>query len=293
MHSSLLLFTIFTLLGVQVGFLKISVSPDDWNSLQTRFKRAAGCDDKKLVDKIDDLKFPETFKDVKKPWVNERLKLAVYSSDNVKAGFEEMFKLKVPGLGVYIKVVLDYLYEKECLSFPFGGSVRDMLLDKKPGDLDMDSNCGAKTMYNYCVEKWVTGAKLPAEVCSINGGETVMHIGKMKAGAKTEELDVANLVFCDGTGLEFTANAIGYFTNPTTGSIIIDVSGMGVANVCTKKIGIPVIKDSFEKWFSSPKNGYYTMYRAWKLRAKGFDFKDDDTKIKQLLDLKILLLCCS
>ena len=130
-------------------------------------------------------------------------------------------------------------------------------------------------MYNYCVEKWVTGAKLPAEVCSINGGETVMHIGKMKAGAKTEELDVAN---CDGTGLEFTANAIGYFTNPTTGSIIIDVSGMGVANVCTKKIGIPVIKDSFEKWFSSPKNGYYTMYRAWKLRAKGFDFKDDDTK---------------
>ena len=136
MHSSLLLFTIFTLLGVQVvssGFLKISVSPDDWNSLQTRFKRAAGCDDKKVVDKIDDLKFPETFKDVKKPWVNEKLKLAVYSSDNVKAGFEEMFKLKVPGLGAddTIKVVLDYLYGKKCLSFPFGGSVRDMLLDKK------------------------------------------------------------------------------------------------------------------------------------------------------------------
>ena len=283
MHSSLLLFTVFMLLSVRVvysGIFKISVSPDYRETMQTRFKRAdPGCNDKELmkVEEVQELKFPLGFEQLKKPWTGKK----VYTSPNVKTAFDDvMYDLKVPGLDMKIKDVLAHLVTKECLSVPFGGSVRDHLLGKTPGDLDMDSNCNADTLFQICIDKWVCEGKKPAKVCSINGRRTVMHIG-LEEPADTEQLDAANWennFFGDGTGLEYTTNAIGYITNPTTGQIIIDVTGDGVDDTCNFKIGLPVKEGSWETWFKNDKNGYYTIYRAWKLRAKKFDFKDEDVE---------------
>ena len=286
MHSSLLLFTVFTLLSVRVvysGIFKISISPDYRETTQTRFKRAAaGCDDAVLMgpEKVQELAFPQAFDQLKKPWADKK----VYTSPNVKTAFDDvMYKLKVPGLDTEIKDVLAYLETQGCLSVPFGGSVRDHLLGNTPGDLDMDSNCNADELFQICIDNWVCELKKPATVCSINGRRTVMHIG-LEEPADTEQLDAANWennFFGDGTGLEYTTNAIGYITNPTTGQIIIDVMGDGVDDTCNHKIGLPVIEDFWPAWFTNDKNGYNTIYRAWKLRAKGFDFKDE--KIKTFL----------
>ena len=267
---------------VSSGFLRISISPDDRRSLQTRFKRAKGCEDKELMAAaaVGDLEFPEAFAELGKPWTGAAKK--IYTSDYVENGFDNiMFELKVPGLGeTKIKAVLAHLVEQECLSFPFGGSVRDQLLGKTPGDLDMDSNCDAETLHQICVDKWVCADHHPAKVCTINGRKTVMHIGLDEAG-ETEQLDAANWennFFGDGTGLEYTTNAIGYFTNPTTGQIIIDVTGDGVHDTCESKIALPVAYAQRNAWFTNSKNGYYVVYRAWKLRAKEFDFINVETE---------------
>ena len=244
-----------------------------------------GCEDKKLM---GGLAFPVPFQGLKKPWADGQLDTKIYTSDYVKTGFDNMFDLTVPGLGeTTIKDVLDHLVEQECLSFPFGGSVRDQLLGKVPGDLDMDSSCDAGKLFEICIKKWVCEEKKPAMVCSINGHKTVMHIGTDEEVRETEELDAANWdnnFYGDGTGLEYTTNSIGYFTNPATGQIIIDITGSGVDDTCDKKIGLPVVQDHWGDWFENAKNGYYVVYRAWKLRAKGFDFKTEE--IKQFLVTK-------
>ena len=66
-----------------------------------------------------------------------------------------MFKLEVPGLKrLSIQHVLDHLELKGCLSFPFGGCVRDQFLEALPGDLDMETNCDRKYFNGICVARY-------------------------------------------------------------------------------------------------------------------------------------------
>ena len=53
---------------------------------------------------------------------------------------------------------------------------------------------------------------------------------------------------------------------------MIDITGRGVSDTCSKTIRIPVPAEDRDKWMSSEK-----LYRFWKLRVKGYTAADTDT----------------
>ena len=131
-YTALIIFLVVSHVAFTLRF-KIAIPEEGREALRHRLtKRSPPCNDYKLEDGGEKLKYPEGFDGLKKPWeTNERA--VMYSSPEVTKGMEDMFKLKVPGLeGVTIKEVLDHLESKNCLSFPYGGCIRDQFLQKEP-----------------------------------------------------------------------------------------------------------------------------------------------------------------
>ena len=234
------------------------------------------CDNYKVERREEKLEYPGEFKGLNKPWEKNDFTV-VYTSKEVTQGMEAMFKLEVPGLrGEKIKEVLDYLESKNCLSFPFGGCVRDQFLGALPGDLDMETNCKREYFKEVCVAWW--GEQ------NCQSGTTAEHIGS-KADhndlGNTDELDAANwkeTFFGDGTILEYTTNSIAYFANGK--DIVIDLTGSGVYDTCKKLIRIPVAEHLRNAWKSESKT-----FRYWKLRAKGYKAADEGTLNFIVLDM--------
>lgn len=75
------------------------------------------------------LSFPTGFQQLPKPWDSDNIK--VIRSAAVTNGINKLLESQVPGLnGVTARQVMDTLRTTApyCLSFPFGGSVRDQFL---------------------------------------------------------------------------------------------------------------------------------------------------------------------
>ena len=266
---------IFVILGIHVAsssLFRISISAKDRESLQSHMIKSdesvsSACKDYTLVDSPDELHFPERFSDLERPWVDNNMNLntMVARSTFADEGLQKLFQLKVPGLnGVTIQDVFDTLIENDCLSFPYGGSVRDQFLATMPADLDMESNCDATLLNDICEQNWESACEI-----SENG---IVHIGEAIDG-DTDRIDAASWegkFFGTGEKLEYTTNALTYFSNL---SIVIDLTGYGISDTCLQKIRIPI--DAKESWFSD--GGYKRIYRFWKLRIKGYTAIDDAT----------------
>ena len=273
----LMILLIFVILGIHVAsssLFRISISAKDRESLQSHMIKSdesvsSACDDYTLVDNPDELHFPERFSELKRPWVDNNMNLntMVARSTFADEGLQKLFRLKVPGLnGVTIQDVFDTLIENDCLSFPYGGSVRDQFLATMPADLDMESNCDATQLNDICEQNWESACEI-----SKNG---IVHIGDEEAiDGNTDRIDAASWegkFFGTGEKLEYTTNALTYFSNL---SIVIDLTGYGISDTCLQKIRIPI--DAKESWFSD--GGYKRIYRFWKLRIKGYTAIDDAT----------------
>ena len=91
-----------------------------------------------MVDKST-LSFPQGFEEVDKPW--DKTRVTVIRSAIVTKGINELLKREVAGLnGDTVADVMRKFRETapNCLSFPFGGSVRDQFLGKQANDVDME-----------------------------------------------------------------------------------------------------------------------------------------------------------
>ena len=165
-----------------------------------------------------------------------------------------------------IQDVLRKLQEDDCLSFPYGGSIRDQFLGKS---LDMETNCDANKVIDSCNNAW------GASNC-ITYNNRIVHIGNTTKATEemAEVLDISNwdeTFFGSGDKLEYTTNSIAYFADDL--NIIIDITGQGVNDTCNKNIRIPVREDDREKWASRSK-----VYRFWKLRIKEYKAIDTSTQ---------------
>ena len=118
-------------------------------------KRAGGgCSDFVRVQNPGSLNFPDGFQHLQRPWI-DNYRAYAGTSETVTYGINHLFTLKVPGLeGQTIMEVIGILKRNGCLSFPFGGAVRDQFLGLIPQDLDMESNCDADTLYRICKQNW-------------------------------------------------------------------------------------------------------------------------------------------
>ena len=222
------------------------------------------CSDRVLMDKEGLFKIVG----IKNPW--DRPTTKVFSSDTVTNSINNFLtSTGVDGIQESLEDILQYFATERCYSFPFGGLVRDMFLGKAPKDLDMDVACPVQIFYNKCVQKWST------DVCSINGRGTIAHVGRQSN--IEEPIDAAfyeKNFFGDLSGLEYTANALGYERDGN--NVVIDVAGTGVDDVCTKKIRIPVDTANWDEWIQN--NPPSVVYRYWKLRGKDFEAFDEETK---------------
>ena len=222
------------------------------------------CSDRIPVDKSDLFNIVG----IKNPW--DRATTNIFSSDTVTNSIDNFLTTNgVEGIQESLQEILQYFAKERCYGFPFGGLVRDMFLGSAPKDLDMDVSCSVVTFYNKCVQRWSTS------VCSINQKQTIAHVGKRSD--VQEQIDAAYYeknFFGDLSGLEYTANALGYDSNEN--NVVMDVAGTGVEDVCTRKIRIPVGPADWDKWIQN--NPPSVVYRYWKLRGKGFEAYDQETE---------------
>ena len=241
----------------------VSLSEADY----TRRSVEDACSEYETVADPEDFLLPQGFQHLQRPWVDNPL-ATTGTSATVTQGIDSLFRLKVPGLGGQrIADVIEELKIEGCLSFPWGGSVRDQFLGAPPEDLDMESNCSPDKMQNICKEKWG-----PSNCPRF--GPNITHIGDFGVKEReTDVLDAANwkdTFFGNGAGLEYTTNSIAYFAEEI--NIVIDITGRGISDTCSKTIRIPVPAEDRDEWKSSEK-----LYRFWKLRVKVYTAADTDT----------------
>lgn len=264
---------------------KIAISEEGRESVLSHLAKRASeaCDDYTTVSHTSELSYPNGFQTLPKPWEEERSTVA--RSDAVTDGMKVQFNLKVPGLnGDTVQDVMDELLENNCLSFPFGGSVRDQFLDMDANDVDMETNCDLEEVRRICEDRWGES--------NCETGKIAVHIGNTKAmDGETDTIDAANwdktFFWSETRGicLEYTTNSMAYFANDL--DIIIDLTGHGIEDTCNKKIRIPVDIDDRELWSvsaneicnptSTKSSSNDKIYRFWKLRFKGYTAIDSDT----------------
>lgn len=265
-----LLFLAFTFLQVVSSTrFKVSLPANEIESVGAHLTKRASdaCADYKLVSGTANLSYPTGFQHLQKPW-DENPNTTVATSPTVTAGIDRLLILKVPGLnGVTIEEVMEKLQQHGCLSFPFGGPVRDQFLGVSPVDLDMETNCAAEEILNICKETWG-----PSN-CSPISSNMIVHIGDSATDGETDVIDTSNwneTFFGSGIALEYATNSMAYFGDVL--NITIDITGHGINDTCNKNIRIPVAIDERQMWVSTNK-----VYRFWKLRIKGYKAIDNDT----------------
>ena len=265
--SRVAIFIFFALSEVLAFRYKIAIPRDEAEEFYHRLTKREDPCKVKPVENPDATKLPD-IDDNDRPWVkNKNTKIS--TSVEVTNGIKKLYGFKVPGLdGAKISEVIEYFASKGCLSFPYGGCVRDQFLVKIPADLDMESNCDADKLEAACKAKW------NAEKCPRYPNSAIMHVGI--DGADDGETDIIDAsvwdetFFGDGTKLEYTTNSVSFFAGDL--NIIIDITGNGVEDTCDKKIQIPVSPQNRDKWVSNIK-----VFRYWKLRVKGYTEKDGST----------------
>ena len=268
---SLLFFALTSLQVVSSTRFKIAIPVEERESMQARLAKRAGdaCSDYQLVSDTSSLSYPVGFQHLRKPW-DENPNTTVATSPTVTAGIDRLLPLRVPGLnGVTIKGVMDELQGNNCLSFPYGGPVRDQFLGATPADLDMETNCAPEEILAICEAAWG-----PSNCGVTSGGGMIAHIGDSTANdGDTDVIDASNwneTFFGTGTALEYTTNSMAYFGDGL--NITIDITGNGIKDTCNKNIRIPVRVDQRQEWVSATK-----VYRFWKLRVKNYTAIDTDT----------------
>ena len=244
--------------------VKIRIQPD--NGISERFKRQTGgsnafaCQDKVSVDRsavINDL-----------PGDLGMLNRSVtfWRSDFATDGLTRLLQRAVGGIdGVTVGDVFRALRNGNCFPFFYGGAVRDQFLGSPVNDVDTEVDCDIAIALEICIASW------GSENCF---GSSFLMIGNPIS------IDIAptNVTFYAAPeALEYTVNSLAFDTSGT--EIIIDLSGTGVRDVCSKWIKIPL--DDMERWetWMSGSRGESKLYRFWKLRQKGFTAINNATKV--------------
>ena len=223
----------------------------------------SACSDKVELNNALNSGLPSTIQSM----LNDRVRFFISNAatQNVEAC---VLSRVVSGLGEQrVRDVFTALEQKGCYPFFYGGVVRDLLLGKAPADVDLEADCETEQVYNICNETW------GAENCRIG---SKAHIG-VEVCSPDDLIDAASTnstFFANLSALEYTVNALAYDSNGIN-NVIVDLTGKGVNDVCSKTIRIPSNNNSRESW--NEWSDTSKLYRFWKLRVKGFMPSDDQT----------------
>lgn len=197
-----------------------------------------------------------------------------WRSATARANLAMFETMEVPGLsGETVGGIFSVLRKGHCYPFFLGGSVRDQFLNRVPNDADVEVDCSMATFLKLCVQKWGESN------CQGNATKHVAHIGNTTVD---KDLDVVDIGPTNATfyvpiyKLEYTVNAMAYDTNGN--DVIIDLTGTGTRDACSRHIRIPSRDDSMTSWKMWLNNTQGVLYRFWKLRSKGLEAFNNATK---------------
>ncbi|KAE9554633.1 hypothetical protein FO519_002193 [Halicephalobus sp. NKZ332] len=176
-------------------------------------------------------------------------KIKAFTSENMKHNWEEISKLPILGLGHTLEDFHEFLNEQNCLFFPWGGSVRDLVLGRFVSDVDAQITCDPKNLKLLCEEKY------GSENCHHHHrGSYKLIVGNFpsqRIGSEelfVEPLDLAhwNTTFeVKKAHLEYGVNTLAYYVDQ---NILIDISGKALEDICGFKIRIPANPLFWEEW---------------------------------------------
>ena len=134
--------------------VKIFLHKEAIEQVHARQAMRSVCTEYTQVTDKSTLSSPTGFQQLPKPWDYD---VKVIRSAAVTNGINKLLESQVPGLnGVAARQVMDTLRTTApyCLSFPFGGSVRDQFLGRQPGDIDMELSCETEQILSICIQEW-------------------------------------------------------------------------------------------------------------------------------------------
>ena len=227
------------------------------------------CSDFVTISNPCELFFPQDYKHLQRPWVDNPTATAA-TSDAVSQAIDSLLYLEVEGLdGETVENVIQEFQDNGCLSFLIGDSVRDQFLGEITTDIiDLESNCDCEKLYDTCSSKW--GFFKCAQIGQCN----IVYIGNVdEMHGDAFLIDSANwnkTFFGNGTSLQYTTNSIAYFADKL--NVVIDITGHGVSDTCNKLIRIPATADNWDQWVTAEK-----LFHFWKLCVMGYRAADADT----------------
>ena len=138
---------------------------------------------------------------------------------------------EVPGIeSSTVADILQVLRDGGCPVFIYGGVVRDQFLGRAPNDVDVEVDCTTSAVVTLCKQNW-------GENNCGKETDTITHIGTPFDPKSVDLAPTTSTFYASLSQLEYTANSLAYDTNGL--DVIIDLSGIGVEDVCSKTIRIP------------------------------------------------------
>lgn len=255
--------------------LKIRVNIDDLNNTVTTDYVANACEDKVEVQR-DSLNLQQ-----ERPKLNQLGNyVKFYTSKYLKENMINVLRVAVPGMGVTTIDFLRAMRQDGCSMYIMGGAVRDLFINRVSKDIDVETDCDLSTVVQNCRYRYESPYYLPAKTyCRRNG--RIAHFGTANYVAEQIDLGSTEHTFYGPVkNLEYTPNAIAYDTGSL--SVVIDLSGTGIEDLCNKKIRIPIksggnAATERKAWADVGPPSGKKIFRYWKLRSKGFTAYDQAT----------------
>lgn len=185
-----------------------------------------------------------------------------YIIQNFKKKYNNTVLQKIPDMNETYKDAFDKIYTITDNIYIYGGTIRDLLLDIKPTDIDITFNSTLEQVESLCaLTKWPCAEILPKY--------KKITFGKDKG--ITLEGTYCNEVFdVKMEQIDFTVNKIVY---DVKNNILIDITGVGIKDLLQKKIRIPVPPSKYKIWALDWKKPLL----FFKMIYKGFIPYDEET----------------
>uniref|UniRef100_A0A914QNV4 Poly A polymerase head domain-containing protein n=1 Tax=Panagrolaimus davidi TaxID=227884 RepID=A0A914QNV4_9BILA len=160
--------------------------------------------------------------------IKERSSAKFYSSKSMISNWNKIKVLPVQGLNATVSDVFSFLHSQGCFVFPWGGSVRDLVMGHFIADIDAEITCDPRRLREACIEKF--SAKNCQRHHRGNLKIIIGNFGGIKGDTPiVEPIDLAHWNETFGarkSALEFTANSLSFF--PDSG-LLIDISGKALS----------------------------------------------------------------
>lgn len=185
-----------------------------------------------------------------------------YNINSFKEKYNKMILNKIPDINETYQSAFEKIYTISKNIYIYGGTVRDMLLDIDPTDIDITFDSTLEKIENLCLlTNWPCSEILPKYNKITFGTEKGITLeGSYKIDIFDKKMEQ----------IDFTVNKLVY---DIKNNLIIDITGFGLEDIINKKIRIPVPPSKYKFWAKDWKRPLL----FFKMMLKGFTPINEET----------------